>query len=99
VARLTLEQVQHVARLAALELSDAEGLAMREQLASILDHMASLDAIDVSAVEPSWHFGHAGSTFRADEVQTSGLRDALLAAAPEAEQGAFAVPKVLEADG
>lgn len=98
MARLTLEQVQHVARLAALQLSEQEAHAMREQLASILDYMASLDALDVAAVEPTWYPAQVGSAMRADEVRPSSSREELLAAAPETEHGGFAVPKVRDGD-
>lgn len=96
--RLTLEQVQHVARLAALSLSDAEALAMCDELGSILDFMASLDAVDVSAVEPTWHTSEASAQLRVDQVLPSTPREVLLAAAPDHDHGGFAVPKVLDGD-
>ena len=55
MARLTLDQVRHVAQLAALELDDAEARTLCDDLGSILDHMAALDALDVSGVEPTFH--------------------------------------------
>jgi aspartyl-tRNA(Asn)/glutamyl-tRNA(Gln) amidotransferase subunit C len=99
VARLTLEQVQHVARLAALSISDDEAVRMCEQLGSILDHMATLDALDVADVEPTFHPLQLSVALRPDVVIASPAREVLLAAAPESELGAFAVPKVLDGDG
>ena len=98
MSTLTLDQVRHVARLAALELDDEELLAMRDELASVLDSMASLEAIDVAHVEPTWHPLDLPVALRPDVVLASTPRDVLLSGAPETEQGAFAVPQVLEGD-
>jgi aspartyl-tRNA(Asn)/glutamyl-tRNA(Gln) amidotransferase subunit C len=99
VARLSLEQVQHVARLAALSIGDDEANRLADELGSILDHMASLDALDVTDVEPTFHPLQVDVALRADVVAASPARDVLLAAAPETEFGGFAVPKVLDGDG
>lgn len=99
MARLTLEQVRHVARLAALELTDDEARALVDDLAQVLDHMAALDAVDVSGVEPTFHPLAMTAPLRPDEVLPSLPHDEALAAAPEREHGGFAVPKVLEGEG
>ncbi len=96
--RLTRDQVQHVARLAALELSPAEAERMAEELGSILDYIAMLEAVDVRGVEAVFHPSQQAAPLRDDLVQPSPPREILLAAAPETEQGAFAVPKVLDGD-
>src|ERR1041385_4199667 len=98
MARLTLDEVRHVAQLAALELDDAEAGRLCDDLSSILDHIAALEAVDVSGVEPSFHALGVVSVLRADRVQPCLQREQALAAAPEHESGGFAVPKVLEAD-
>src|SRR5688500_8397073 len=99
MARLTRDQVRHVARLAALELSDDEARALGDDLGSILDHMAALETIDVSGVAPTFHPIAMATPLRADELAPSLPRELVLAAAPETEHGGFAVPKVLEGDG
>lgn len=99
MARLTLDQVRHVAKLAALELSDEQARSMCQDLGSILDYIAALEALDVTGVEAAFHPLQMRAVFRPDEVRASPPRDELMAAAPEAEQGAFAVPKVLDGDG
>ena len=97
---LTLDEVQRVARLAALELSDSEAQALAHDLASILDFIATLDTVDVTGVEPTTHPIALDGPLRADRVVPPPIsRAALLAAAPETEHGAFAVPKVLDGDG
>jgi aspartyl-tRNA(Asn)/glutamyl-tRNA(Gln) amidotransferase subunit C len=99
VARLPFELVQHMARLAALSVSDDEAARIAEELASILDHMASLEALDVTDVEPTFHPLQVDVVLRPDVVVASPAREVLLAAAPETESGGFAVPKVLDGDG
>jgi aspartyl-tRNA(Asn)/glutamyl-tRNA(Gln) amidotransferase subunit C len=98
MARLTLDQVRHVAHLAALELDETEARTLCDDLGSILDHMAALDALDVSGVEPTFHPLQAAAVLREDRVQPSLARDQALAAAPASEHGGFAVPKVLDGD-
>jgi aspartyl-tRNA(Asn)/glutamyl-tRNA(Gln) amidotransferase subunit C len=98
MARLTLDQVRRVAQLAALELDDAEVRTLCDELGSILDHMAALDALDVSGIEPTFHPMQTAAALRDDRVQPSLVRDEALAAAPASEQGGFAVPKVLDGD-
>jgi aspartyl-tRNA(Asn)/glutamyl-tRNA(Gln) amidotransferase subunit C len=98
MARLTLDQVRHVAKLAALELSDDEARSMCEDLGSILDYIAALEALDVTGVEAAFHPLRMTAALRPDEVRASPPRAELLRAAPETDQGAFAVPKVLDGD-
>src|SRR5688572_12584817 len=99
MARLTLEQVRHVGRLAALELTDTEVRALCDDLGSILDHMAALDALDVRGVEPTFRPVPMAAPLREDRLRPSLAQEEALAAAPEHEAGGFAVPKVLEGDG
>ena len=99
MTRLSLDLVQHVARLAALSVADDEAARIAEELASILDHMATLDALDVTDVEPTFHPLQVDVALRPDVVVASPDREVLLAAAPETESGGFAVPKVLDGDG
>jgi aspartyl-tRNA(Asn)/glutamyl-tRNA(Gln) amidotransferase subunit C len=98
MARLTLDQVRHVAQLAALELDEAEARTLCDDLGSILDYMAALDALDVSGVEPTFHPLQTTVALREDRVQPSLPREEALAAAPQSEHGGFAVPKVLDGD-
>jgi aspartyl-tRNA(Asn)/glutamyl-tRNA(Gln) amidotransferase subunit C len=95
---LTLEDAYRVAKLAALELSEQDAHAMRDQLGAILDHIAALDAVDVAGVEPTFHPFATQAPLRADVAKPSGLREALLAGAPHADGPGFAVPKVLDGD-
>jgi aspartyl-tRNA(Asn)/glutamyl-tRNA(Gln) amidotransferase subunit C len=96
--KLTLDEVRRVARLARLALTDAEAETMRAQLEHILGYMAELDAVDVSAVEPTYHAIPLDAPLRPDVVRPGLPREEALAAAPATEAGGFAVPKVLEGD-
>ena len=98
MARLTLQQVREVAQLAALELDQREAQVLCDDLGAILDHFAALADVDVTGVEPTVHPVLLGTGTRPDRAVLSGLGEELLAAAPEREQGGFAVPKVLDGD-
>jgi aspartyl-tRNA(Asn)/glutamyl-tRNA(Gln) amidotransferase subunit C len=96
--KLTLDEVRKVAHLARLALADGEDETMRAQLEQILAYMAELDAVDVSGVEPTYHAIPLDAPLRADVIRPSLPRDEALSAAPAAEEGGFAVPKVLDGD-
>ena len=93
---LTLEEVDHIASLARLQLTDAEKTQFREQLSSILDYMAMLRRLDTSAIEPTATVLPLRTVLRPDVVTPSLLPGELLALAPEAEAQMFRVPPVLE---
>jgi aspartyl-tRNA(Asn)/glutamyl-tRNA(Gln) amidotransferase subunit C len=97
-SRISTEAVQHVAKLAALELSEAEQTKMQTELDRILAHMDELADVDVSGVAPTFHSVVAAGALRSDVVLPSLSRDELLRAAPAQEAGGFAVPKVLDAE-
>ena len=97
-AKITLEQVLHVAKLARLTLSDDEARRMQQQLDAILDYMAGLDELDVSNVPPTLHSIPMDAPLRPDVPVRCSDRAETLAQAPESEAGGFAVPLVLEVD-
>jgi aspartyl-tRNA(Asn)/glutamyl-tRNA(Gln) amidotransferase subunit C len=98
-ARITLEQVVHVAKLARLALSDEEAREMQQQLDAILGYMEGLVALDVSDVEPTFHSVPMDAPLRPDVPVRCSDRAETLAQAPQSEAGGFAVPLVLEVDG
>jgi aspartyl-tRNA(Asn)/glutamyl-tRNA(Gln) amidotransferase subunit C len=97
-ARISLEEAQHVARLARLKLTAAELEGYRAQLDDILTYVASLDALNVDAVEPTFHPVELAAPKREDRVADSLAREEVLAQAPAAREGGFEVPKVLEGE-
>jgi aspartyl-tRNA(Asn)/glutamyl-tRNA(Gln) amidotransferase subunit C len=92
-----LAEVEHIARLARLELSPAEKERMRSQLDVILGYIEKLRQVDTAAVTPTSHVLPLVNVMREDEVRPSYPAEAMLANAPESEGELFRVPKILEA--
>ena len=88
--------VRHIARLARIAVSEAEAAAMVPELNNILGWIEQLQEVDVSEVAPMTAVIPNILRLRADEITDGGVRDAVLANAPLAEHGFFAVPKVIE---
>jgi len=100
-AKVTVEDVERVAELANLELAPGETESMLHDLNAILEHVAELNELDTSGVEPlaqvSELKGAGGaSVLRPDVRQASLDRAAVMAEAPETDQAFFKVPKVIE---
>jgi aspartyl-tRNA(Asn)/glutamyl-tRNA(Gln) amidotransferase subunit C len=95
MARITRQDVEHVARLARLALTDEEVEALTHELDAILDHAAEVSALDTSDVPPTAHPLPLVNVLRADEVRPGVPRDEVLAEAPEAEDDRFRVPRIL----
>jgi aspartyl-tRNA(Asn)/glutamyl-tRNA(Gln) amidotransferase subunit C len=86
------EQVLHVARLARLELSEAEVEKMSSELSSILDHIEKISELDLENVEPTSHVVEVENVLRADEPRESWPREKILEPAPDPADGGFRVP-------
>jgi aspartyl-tRNA(Asn)/glutamyl-tRNA(Gln) amidotransferase subunit C len=85
-------QVLHVARLARLELSDAEVERMAAELSNVLGHIEKISELDLTGVPPTSHVVDVVNALRADEPQPCLPRDVVLASAPEPVAGGFGVP-------
>ena len=88
--------VKHVARLARLQLGPEELARYEKQLGAILDYIAKLEKLDVSALEPLAHAVDTSNVFRDDVPRPSLPRDAALQNAPEKNADFFIVPKIVE---
>lgn len=88
--------VRYVARLARLDLSEAEIETFQTQLGHVLEHVEALRKVDVSAVEPTAHASAVFNVFRADEVRPSLPPQTVLANAPRQANDLFVVTKVLD---
>ena len=88
--------VRHIAKLARIAMSDAEVEALVPELNNILGWVEQLQEVDVTGVEPMTAVIPNTLRLRDDEVTDGGIRDQVLANAPVAEHGFFAVPKVIE---
>jgi aspartyl-tRNA(Asn)/glutamyl-tRNA(Gln) amidotransferase subunit C len=94
--RIDAEQVRKVARLARLELTEAEVEEFTGQLGSILEYVEKMNELDTSDVEPLAHCLPISNVFRPDEVRESLGTERTLANAPEREGPFFKVPKILD---
>jgi aspartyl-tRNA(Asn)/glutamyl-tRNA(Gln) amidotransferase subunit C len=88
--------VRHIARLARIAVSDAEVDALAPELNNILGWVEQLQEVDVSGIEPMTAVIPNSLRLREDEVNDGAIRAQVLANAPAAEHGFFAVPKVIE---
>jgi aspartyl-tRNA(Asn)/glutamyl-tRNA(Gln) amidotransferase subunit C len=93
--RISRADVEHVAKLARLALTDAETASLTGELAAILEHAASVSALDTEGVEPTAHPLPLVNVSRPDAVRPGLDRDEVLASAPAAEDGRFRVPRIL----
>ena len=93
--KITTEEVRHVAKLARLDLSDAEVDRMTGQLDAILTYVAKLDELDTTNVAVTTHTQQVVNAFREDEVRPSLPREKALAGGPEQNGESFVVPRVI----
>jgi len=101
--QLSLEEVEHIAKLARLELTAEEKGRYREQLSAILEHVAQLQQLDTASIQPMTAVFAApaasqgnASHLRADQVRPSLKTDELLKNAPSHAQDQFKIPPVFE---
>jgi len=87
--------VEHVARLARLALSNDEVEHLTAELGGILGHARDIEALDLEGVPPTAHPLPLQNVLRSDEVRPSLDRTEVLAQAPAAEDGRFRVPRIL----
>ena len=90
------QQVRHIAKLARIGMSDAEVEALVPEINNILGWVEQLGEVDTDGVEPLTAVIDQKLRLRDDVVNDGNIRDQVLANAPEAQHGFFAVPKVIE---
>jgi aspartyl-tRNA(Asn)/glutamyl-tRNA(Gln) amidotransferase subunit C len=93
---ITKQEVENVAKLARLEITDAEQAAFVKQLSQILTHMETLKQYDTDGIEPTATVLGQVNVFRDDEIRPSLSVERALANAPEREVDGFSVPRILE---
>ncbi len=94
--KLTLEEVEHIAELARLRLSEEEKNRFAGQLSEILEYAARLQGIDTSGISPTSSVLPARSLLRADEPKPGLSLQDTLRNAPDTENNQFRVPPILE---
>jgi len=93
---LTLEQVQRIAHLARIEISEADALTTQAHLNGIFQLIEQMQAVDTQGVEPMAHAQDVFQRLREDAVSEEDRRAAYQSVAPETEAGLYLVPKVIE---
>jgi len=93
---ITEKEVEYVARLARLKLTEEEKVKYTRQLGDILKYMNKLNELNTEKVEPTSHVLPLSNVFREDVVKPSLKQEEVLANAPEVEYGHFKVKKVIE---
>ena len=91
---ITIKDVEHVAKLSRLALSQEEMEKFAPQLNSILEYVDELNKVDTTGVEPMAHSIKISNVMREDEVKQDFSREEMLKNAPEEEDGFFKVPKI-----
>jgi aspartyl-tRNA(Asn)/glutamyl-tRNA(Gln) amidotransferase subunit C len=93
---ITIKEVEHVANLARLELSEAEKEQFAGQLNAILKYAEKLNQLSTEGIEPTSHVLPLANVMREDTIKPSWPIEKVLLNAPEEEDGQFKVPPVLE---
>jgi aspartyl-tRNA(Asn)/glutamyl-tRNA(Gln) amidotransferase subunit C len=95
VSKISRDEVAHLARLARLALTDDELDSYAGQLDAILGHVSQIQSVDVTGVEATDNPLKDVNVSRPDVVEPCLTQEEALAAAPRAEDGRFAVPRIL----
>jgi aspartyl-tRNA(Asn)/glutamyl-tRNA(Gln) amidotransferase subunit C len=93
---ISLKDVEHVAKLARLELNEEEKQVFTEQLNNILKYAEQLNSLDTDGIEPTSHVMPLLNVMREDKNHTSLPLEKVFQNAPEEEESQFKVPAVLE---
>jgi aspartyl-tRNA(Asn)/glutamyl-tRNA(Gln) amidotransferase subunit C len=94
--KISKQEVEHVAKLARLELTDQEKEKLTDQLSNILTYVEKLNELDTKGVEPTAHVLDINNVMRNDEPGVSLTQERALANAPEKAAGHYKVPKIIE---
>ena len=92
---ITINDVQRLASLSSLHLSDDEAQALQGDLERIIKYIEQLGELDTTGVEPTYQVTGLENVWRDEEVVSDVGRDALLALAPDQQNNQVKVPKVL----
>jgi aspartyl-tRNA(Asn)/glutamyl-tRNA(Gln) amidotransferase subunit C len=90
--------IEHVARLARLELTDDEKARLREELGAILEHAAKIGEVATADVRPTASAIPRSNVLRPGEVTPSMSVEDVLANAPDREDDRFRVPRIVEVE-
>lgn len=91
---ITIKDVEHVAKLARLEITEEEKEKFSKQLGDVLMYVEQMNEVDTSDVKPLSHVVDFNNVMREDEIRYDCTKEELLKNAPEEENGFFKVPKI-----
>jgi len=94
--KISRQEVEHVAKLARLELAEGEKDKLIDQLSNILTYVETLNGLDTKGVDPTSHILDIKNVMRDDVAAPSLAQEAALANAPEKAAGHYKVPKIIE---
>lgn len=89
-------EVEHIALLARLSVSEQEKEKFSQQLGGILDYVKKLDELDTSGIEPTSHVIEMSNVMREDKLRPSLSKDEALMNAPDRTGDFYRVPKIIE---
>ena len=93
---IDIKQIEQVASLSRINLTDVEKGALREQLTDILGYIEKLNELDTDGIQPMAYATAQKNIFREDKQESSFPRQKILELSPSSSNGFFKVPKVLE---
>ena len=93
---ISIKQIEQVARLSRIILTDEEKDIFREQLTDILGYIEKLNELDTDDVQPMAYATSLRNVFREDKQESSFARQEILELSPSSSNGFFKVPKILE---
>ncbi len=96
---ITIEDVEHIAKLARLRLTEEEKLRFQKELGKIIEYFDQLKKLNTEGVSPTTHVVPLENVLREDVVKPSLPVDEALANAPDRKGNYFRVPKVVEKEG
>lgn len=91
---ITIQDVEHVAKLARLDLTEEEKVKFSKQLGDVLKYVEQMNEVDTSNIEPLSHVVDFNNVMREDEIHYDCSKEELMMNAPEEENGFFKVPKI-----
>ncbi len=92
---ISKKDVEHIAHLARLELTDEEKDIYSHQLSQILDHVGKISELELEEVEPTSHSLEITNAFRKDELEDGLTQKEALSNAPDSEDGYFVIPPII----
>lgn len=94
--KISKKDIEHVAELARIYITDQEKASLENELSAIIDFAYKLSEAKTDGIEPAAHAIHIQNVFRKDEVKPSYKREDLIENAPDKQAGCFAVPRIVE---